>query len=254
MRQRLGQNFLINAGVADHIVSAAELSAQDTVLEIGPGKGVLTERIAPRAKTLIAVELDPVLASFLSSRFANSGNVRVLRADFLDYPVETLPAPFKAIANLPYYVSTAILEKLLPSPGWTLAVVMVQKEVGERIKAAHSTKEYGYFSIFCQYFARVSTVAAVHPGSFFPPPKVDSIVLKFENLRPPPPENGFFSFIKHAFQQRRKTVLNSLSSALDIPKPTVLTTLEASGIAPDLRPENLTFEDYLRLFKTMRPG
>ncbi|MHB9154756.1 MAG: 16S rRNA (adenine(1518)-N(6)/adenine(1519)-N(6))-dimethyltransferase RsmA [Endomicrobiales bacterium] len=253
MRQRFGQNFLINKHVAEAIVAAAALAPGDTVLEIGPGKGVLTGLIAPRVRALDAVELDRSLAAALAERFKAQSQVRIICQDFLAFALDSLPCPVKVIANLPYYMSTAIIEKLLPHPCWSIAVFMVQKEVGDRIKAAVSTREYGYYSLMCQYFAHIEPVMRVNPGSFFPRPKVDSVVLRFVNKGSPPPPQGLFVFIQHAFQQRRKTVLNSLSGSLKLPKEKAHAALCASGIEPALRPENLSFDDFQRLFSTLQP-
>ena len=254
MRQPLGQNFLVNKQIAAQIVEAAELSPEDTVVEIGPGRGVLTSLIAPQVKELVAVELDRKLAAELQQKFADSPTVRIVNENFLSYTLPAAPRPLKFIANLPYYVSTAILEKILPGSNWQLAVVMVQKEVGERITAPCGGREYGYFSLFCQYFSTPEIVLKVGPGNFAPPPNVDSVVVRLINKFPPPPDEALFPVIKHAFQQRRKTILNSLSNTFQCPKETVLSALKEAGIEPSLRPEKLTLSCYERLTTYLKNG
>jgi len=250
MRQPHGQNFLTNKAVARDIVEAAELTATDRVIEIGPGRGVLTELIAPQVKELTVIEIDRTLIPGLEARFKKSGTVHIINQDFMRFTLDPLAAtfsPVKVISNLPYNVATPILQRILPWNGWQSAVVMVQREVGERMVASSGTGEYGYFSLFCQYYAQVETVMRVGPGSFSPPPKVDSIVLKLTNAFPPAPAPSLFPIIKKAFSQRRKTIANALSSGIDCPKATVIALLEQAHIDPQLRPERLDLSLYQTL-------
>ena len=250
MRQPFGQNFLVDRNIAQKIVEAGGVSSSDTVLEIGPGKGILTDYLSETAGKLVAVEIDRALAADLSVRYAEKENVSIVNTDFLHYAIPE--EPFKVVANLPYSVSTAVIEKILPGTGWQSAVVMVQKEVGERIAAVRGTKAYGSFSLLCQYYADVKKLFTVGPRCFFPRPKVDSVVLCMKNRRPPEPCAELFPLIRLAFQQRRKTVGNALSSALDCPKQEVLSALSASGIDPMARPETLALRDYQALTYSLK--
>lgn len=251
MRQPYGQNFLTDKDVAARIVEAACLAEADTVLEIGPGKGALTKFIAPLVSKVIAVELDRNFAAALSRNFSGKPNVEVVNSDFLAFPLPTSDFPLTIVSNLPYSAATAIIEKFLPWKNWSSAVVMVQKEVGDRIAAGPDNRDYGVLSILTQYYASVEVLFKVGPESFFPAPKVESSVLLLKNLLPPPLPEGFAAVVKAAFHQRRKTVLNSISAGLKLPKSDVSKLLLSCDINPGLRPENLTQKDYLCLTKTI---
>jgi 16S rRNA (adenine1518-N6/adenine1519-N6)-dimethyltransferase len=244
MRQKFGQNFLINKEIAKTIVMAARPAPDDTVIEIGPGKGILTEILAPLVKELTCVELDPALAAKLTARFAGRANVHIVQQDFLHFPLESVPGPLKFISNLPYNMATPIIAKILPEPRWQLAVFMVQQEVAERIAAPCDTNDYSYFSLFCQYYAEISRVLKVGPGAFFPRPRVDSGVLLLKNRLPPPPDPDIFKLIKGVFQHRRKTILNGLSLAYQRPKEAFLPVLAQAQIDPMTRPQRLGFEQF----------
>ena len=235
--------------MAAAIVAAAEPCDQDTIIEIGPGHGILTGSLAEKAGRVIAVEIDKSIAEELRQKFAGAGNVTVVQADFMQFPLppEPCPSSLKFVSNLPYYIATAILQKILPLSCWQSAVVMVQLEVAQRIASGAGTREYGYMSLFCQYFSDVKLLFKVSPGSFSPPPKVTSAILKFENRHPVPPPAQLFALIKRAFHQRRKTILNSISNNTEAPKEAVLEALATVGINPKSRPEELTLESYLRL-------
>lgn len=247
MRQPRGQNFLVEKNIARKIVAAADISPADKILEIGPGKGVLTALIAPLAGEFRAVEVDRQLFESLntSGRFPNT---KFVLADFLEYPFASDLGPLKIVANLPYNVSTAIIEKFLPENNWTIAVVMVQKEVGERLTASPGTKEYGSLTIFCRHYAGIVKLFSVGPGCFFPKPKVDSVVLKLVNHFSPRLSQEFTRFVRAAFSQRRKTALNAISSSLDIPKSAASRAFEQCGICPNLRPENMNIDQFFRLY------
>jgi len=244
----LGQNFLVDGDVARKIVEAAGIGGGDAVIEIGPGHGILTRLMAPVAGQIIAVEIDRYIAEEVRRKFAAAGNVTVVQGDFMKFPLPPEPCPpsLKFVSNLPYYIATAILQRILPLSCWQSAVVMVQLEVAERIVAT-AGRQYGYMSLFCRYFSDVKLLFKVSPGSFSPPPKVTSAILKFENRHPVPPPAQLFALIKRAFHQRRKTILNSISNNTEAPKEAVLEALATVGINPKSRPEELTLESYLRL-------
>ncbi|MFH1368989.1 MAG: 16S rRNA (adenine(1518)-N(6)/adenine(1519)-N(6))-dimethyltransferase RsmA [Elusimicrobiota bacterium] len=252
MRQPFGQNFLIDKNIARGIVDSAELSSSDTALEIGPGKGILTELIAALAAKVIAVELDRNLAAALQKKFASRGNVEIINQDFLSLSLTPYPLPLTIISNLPYNAATPIIEMFLPHKNWRTAIVMVQKEVGERITAAPGNRDYGVLSIICQYYAVAEFLFTVGPKAFKPSPRVDSAVLRFTNKLPEIPPEGFLKLIKAAFQQRRKTILNSLSAVLKIEKSALAGILNSCRIDPSLRPERLTQKDYLCLTNLLK--
>ena len=247
MRQKYGQHFLSDHTIARRIVEAAELDGKSAVLEIGPGKGVLTDMLAARCAKLTAVEIDALLDEKLQTRFANKPNVEIVRANFLDFELHSGNQPVTIISNLPYYVATAIIEHFLPWQGWSSAVVMVQHEVGARICASVNSCDYGYYSLLCQYYADCKIIFTVLPGSFSPAPKVNSAVVRLINKFPQPPAEGVFNLIKHVFAHRRKTMLNALSLGTERDKETLKPLIQKAGISPSLRPQNLSWEDYFRL-------
>jgi len=278
MRQKHGQNFLTDLNIANNIIKAAGLIKEDEVLEIGPGKGVLTKIIQPLVKRLTTVEIDPILAQQLKYYFSfnNINNVEILNADFLKlqsdnndeesviasgiensakqsgavnstfrFPLSTLP--FKVISNLPYNVGTAIIQKILPLNNWTLCVLMLQKEVAHRLAAKQGTQDYGYISIFTQYYADCELLFDVSPRCFTPQPKVVSSVIKLTNRRSPEPDKILFDFIKHAFSMRRKTILNCVSTFKNLDKSQANQILITCGLEPLLRPGVLSISDFFRL-------
>jgi 16S rRNA (adenine1518-N6/adenine1519-N6)-dimethyltransferase len=272
MRQKHGQNFLIDNNIANNILRAAELSSEDEVLEIGPGKGILTKIIQPQVKHLTAVEIDPVLAQQLKYYFSfhNINNVKIINADFLklqseEWRVEsedknnsgasrisTLHSslstlPFKVISNLPYNVGTAIIQKILPLNNWTLCVLMLQKEVIRRLAANPGDKDYGYISIFCSYYADRKVLFDVSPKCFNPPPQVISSVIKLTNKGAKLPDPLFFELVKRSFSMRRKTILNCLASFKNLEKSQANKILITCGLDPLLRPDRLSISDYLHL-------
>jgi len=251
MRQPRGQNFLVDTNIARQIVDAAGITAGDKVLEIGPGKGVLTALIAGSARQFKAIEIDVKLFENLKSKLAGSLNTEIILSDFLKYPFSNEQGPLKIVSNLPYNVSTPIIEKIIPEPNWELAIVMVQKEVGDRLAASPNNKQYGAFTVICGHYARFEKLFAVGPECFSPAPKVDSVVLKITNLRTEKLAPGFVGFIKSSFSQRRKTILNCVSNALNIPKNNAIKAFDNTGISPALRPENLSFEQFKTLHKNL---
>lgn len=251
MKQPYGQNFLVEINIARRIVDAAGISSADKVIEIGPGKGILTALIAPLAGSFKAIEVDRHLHDKLKLELAGYSNTEVILRDFLDYPFAAEQGPFKIISNLPYNVSTAILEKILPENNWSEAVVMVQKEVADRLTAVSSTKQYGSFTVICGYYARFEKLFPVGPGCFFPKPKVDSTVLKLTNNFAAPLEPSFIKFVRAAFSQRRKMAVNSLADSLGLEKAKVTEAFNRSSVATTLRPENLNFEQFKLLFKNL---
>ena len=251
--KKLGQNFLIDENVVRQIVAAAELSEADTVLEVGPGIGTLTQGLAESKARVVAVELDTRLLPVLATTLEGYDNVRVVHGDILKVNImEEVGAPsFKVCANLPYYITTpiifALLEKRLPMER---LVAMVQKEVAERMAAQPGGKEYGALSVAIQYYTEPEIAFIVPPTSFIPAPAVDSAVIVCKRRSKPPvevcDEALFFRVVKAAFSLRRKMLSNSLKN-MGIKGEQVTKWLELAGVDGKRRAETLSLEDFAKL-------
>ena len=251
--KKLGQNFLIDENVVHQIVAAAELSEADTVLEVGPGIGTLTQGLAESKARVVAVELDTRLLPVLATTLNGYNNVRVVHGDILKVNImEEVGAPsFKVCANLPYYITTpiifALLEKRLPMER---LVAMVQKEVAERMAAQPGGKEYGALSVAIQYYTEPKIAFIVPPTSFIPAPAVDSAVIVCKRREKPPvevcDEGLFFRVVKAAFSLRRKMLSNSLKN-MGIKSEQVAKWLELAGVDGKRRAETLSLEDFAKL-------
>ena len=251
--KKLGQNFLIDENVVHQIVAAAELSEADTVLEVGPGIGTLTQGLAESKARVVAVELDTRLLPVLATTLNGYDNVRVVHGDILKVNImEEVGAPsFKVCANLPYYITTpiifALLEKRLPMER---LVAMVQKEVAERMAAQPGGKEYGALSVAIQYYTEPEIAFIVPPTSFIPAPAVDSAVIVCKRREKPPvevcDEGLFFRVVKAAFSLRRKMLSNSLKN-MGIKSEQVAKWLELAGVDGKRRAETLSLEDFAKL-------
>lgn len=254
--KKLGQNFLIDETVVRRIVEAAELTPEDTVLEVGPGIGTLTQGLAESGADVVAVELDKRLLPVLDVTLEGYDNVRIVNGDILQVDImEQVQKPdFKCCANLPYYITTpiifAILEKRLPMER---LVVMVQKEVAERMAAKPGSKDYGALSVAIQYFTEPEIAFIVPPSSFIPAPSVDSAVIVCKRRSTPPvevcDENLFFRVVKAAFSLRRKMLSNSLKN-MGIKGEQVSKWLELAGVDGKRRAETLSLEDFAALTNT----
>lgn len=252
----LGQNFLLDKSVLEEICEAADV--QDGVLEVGPGFGVLTRELCAASDKVVTVELDNRLFPVLEHTLADFDNVTVVEGDILKIDLHDLierefgGKKISVAANLPYYITTPIITKLLEGdyPIKKL-VVMVQKEVAARLSAEAGSKDYGSISVLCRYHADPRIVTIVPAGSFYPPPKVDSAVVCLDICEKPnvevKDEKLFFRIVKGAFAQRRKTLLNCLSSALGMDKETVAAHISACGIDPGIRGEKLGIEEFATL-------
>ena len=251
--KRLGQNFLIDAGIVRGIVEAAAIAPGDRVLEIGPGIGTLTQGLAEAGAQVTAVELDKKLPAVLAETLAGYENVRIVPGDILKIDIPQLMGgeTFKVVANLPYYITTpilmALLEQRLPI---TMLVTMVQKEVAERMTAAPGGKEYGALSVAVQYYTEPAIVRDVPPRSFLPAPEVDSVVIACRVRTQPAPavkdEKMFFRVVRAAFGQRRKTLGNALK-ALGLAKEKLAQALTAAGVDAGRRGETLSLDEFARL-------
>lgn len=253
-----GQNFIVNPGICPKICEAAGIDDSFGVLEIGPGIGVLTKELALRARKVVAIEVDERLPALLQETLAEFDNVKVilqdvLKADLAAIIRQEFPGMKVAVcANLPYYISSPIIMRLLqerlPIEHIT---VMVQKEMGERVTAAPGTRLAGAVSYAVAYYSQPQLLFSVQPGSFYPPPKVTSAVIQLKVRRTPEvettDETQLFKLINAAFSQRRKTAANSVSSGLGIPKTQVSEALARAGLSPTARPEQLTLQDFCAL-------
>ena len=249
--KQFGQHFLINQTVVDRMLAAAQIHPTDTIVEIGPGLGVLSDQLAERAGKLYLVEVDITLAEQLQSRFADKPHVQVLPTDFLTLDLASAfsESPIHVVASLPYNVATPILFRLLEHRRqFPEVTVMIQKEVAERLTANPGTKAYGVPSVLTQFYATVTTVCTVGPRSFFPVPKVESQVVRLLFQAEPRvvvrDAKGFQRVVKAAFAQRRKTLRNALKAAgyqdLD-------TIEKCSGIDLQRRGETLNLGEFAAL-------
>ena len=265
-RKSLGQHFLIDREVLDRVASAAELAADDTVIEVGPGLGVLTGELARQAGRVIAVELDGRLASILKQTLASVKNVSIINEDILKLDPAALfeeqraglplaggkSVSYKVVANLPYYITSAVLRHFLEaSLKPRLMVVMVQKEVAEAIVAKPG--RMGLLSISVQFYGKPEIASYVPACCFYPAPEVDSAILKITVYTQPmitvKDTDGFFRLVRAGFTASRKQLPNSLALGLGLPKADVLSLLEAAGITCKRRAETLALEEWQRLWQ-----
>lgn len=261
-KKGLGQNFLTDRNIINRIVEAVGISTSDHVLEVGPGRGALTRALAATGAKVLAVEVDRQLVPLLEREFAGSGNVEFVRADILNADLrEILSTRFhgkwKVAANLPYNISSQVLIKFLNERAlFSRLVLMLQREVGERLIASPSSKEYGILTVFCGLHFDIHREFIVKPGAFYPVPKVDSIVLRFEPLASPRADVGDESFfrevVRASFAQRRKTLWNCLKSAEFAPDEGVLLdVLEGCGIDPGRRGETLSLDEFAAMSRAL---
>lgn len=256
----LGQNFLIDENILHKIIEGARITDKDMVLEIGPGVGTLTRAIAQQAASVTAVEIDSALLPILEETLKEFSNTRVIHGDILKLDITQLindnfkDQPFKVVANLPYYITTPIIMRFLEEEQpFSTMVVMIQKEVAERMAAKPSSKAYGALSVAVQFYTKPRIVGLVPASVFMPPPKVDSIVIALDKRETPAVDvkdrASFFRVVKALFSQRRKTLLNTLSSAqlVNMDKEELKKSLISLGIDPQRRGETLTLEEMAKI-------
>ncbi|MCI8433378.1 MAG: 16S rRNA (adenine(1518)-N(6)/adenine(1519)-N(6))-dimethyltransferase RsmA [Lachnospiraceae bacterium] len=259
-QKKFGQNFLIDTSVLEKIVSAAQVTKEDCVLEIGPGIGTMTQYLAERAREVVAVEIDRNLIPVLQDTLSGYDNVTLVNDDILKVDIRKLVEeknggrPIRVVANLPYYITTPIIMALLEGHVPLKSItVMVQKEVAERMQTGPGTKDYGALSLAVQYYAKPELVANVPPNCFIPRPNVGSAVIHLVRYEEPPVQAGdekkMFSLIRASFNQRRKTLANGLSNAqeLGVTREQVTKVLEELGLSPTVRGEALTLEQFAQL-------
>ena len=257
----LGQNFLINPSVCPRMAEAAVNGENVGVIEIGPGIGVLTHELCKRAQKVVAVELDARLIPVLDETLSEHTNLKVINADVMELDLNRLIAEefcgmeVVVCANLPYYITSPVIMKLLEDRLPIRSItVMVQKEAAQRLTASPGSRDSSAITVAVSYYADAETLFGVSAGSFMPSPKVDSAVIQLTMRTPqhqPMNEKTLFRVIRAAFAQRRKTVLNSLSSSLTLDKSAVGAILESAGVAAIARAEQLTLDDFVRIADAM---
>lgn len=289
-KKALGQNFLLDEKVLGKIVGAADLSSEDTVVEIGPGLGVLTEELGQRAKLVLAIEKDYDFVEWLRKRFKHFKNIKIIHDDILHFPISNIQYPiskqtqnpndqnskqfnnltmqqcnhYKVVANLPYNITSPVIRKFLESgvggvgkalTSLSSMVLMVQKEVAERICAKSGNSERGMLTVMVEFYAQAEIIEIVDRSCFWPVPKVDSAILKLTPYTLPliPQKNIdskiFFRIVKAGFSQKRRQIHHPLRASLHLEKPQIYDILKKTKIDPMLRAEDLSLEDWIRLYK-----
>ena len=255
-KKSLGQNFLLDKNIQKKITFACCLSKEDIVLEIGAGMGDLTEQLSIAAKKVYSLEVDQRLLPLLEERLKGRTNCQILKADILKFEIDKflqtnlVKQKIKVIGNIPYYISSPIIEHLIKYRSKIDTVFMtVQKEFGRRVNAVAGSKEYGSFSCFVQYYAQAKIIFEIKKGSFKPSPKVDSCFLSLKFRQRPPVEvdneETFFKIIRSAFNQRRKTLRNSLANFITLGPLEVF--LDQQGLSRNVRPEQLNLDNFSQL-------
>lgn len=259
-QKRFGQNFLVDARVLDKIIQSAGVTKEDCVLEVGPGIGTMTQALSEAARQVVAVEIDDHLIPILQETLKECPNVKVIHGDILKTDVKAIAdeynegRPLHVVANLPYYITTPIIMGLFESGVPLKSItIMVQKEVADRMKAEPGTKDYGALSLAVQYYAEPYLAANVPPNCFIPRPNVGSAVIRLTRHEQPPvqvaDEKLMFRLIRAAFNQRRKTLANSLNNSPELffPKEQIQEAIEALDVSPSVRGEALSLEQFAQL-------
>lgn len=259
-QKRFGQNFLVDARVLDKIIQSAGVTKEDCVLEVGPGIGTMTQALSEVARQVVAVEIDDHLIPILQETLKECPNVKVIHGDILKTDVKAIAdeynegCPLHVIANLPYYITTPIIMGLFESGVPLKSItIMVQKEVADRMKAEPGTKDYGALSLAVQYYAEPYLVANVPPNCFIPRPNVGSAVIRLTRHEQSPvqvaDEKLMFRLIRAAFNQRRKTLANSLNNSPELffPKEQIQEAIAALDVSPSVRGEALSLEQFAQL-------
>lgn len=259
-QKKFGQNFLIDTGILEEIIEAAQITKDDFVLEIGPGIGTMTQYLCEAARAVVAVEIDTNLIPILKDTLAEYNNVDVLNEDILKVNIAKLAEeknngkPIKVVANLPYYITTPIIMGLFESHVPIDSItIMVQKEVADRMQEGPGSKEYGALSLAVQYYAKPEIVVNVPPNCFMPQPKVGSAVIRLTHHSEPPvtvkSEKLLFQVIRASFNQRRKTLANGLANygAFGLPKEELQACIEELGVPVNIRGEALSLEQFAQL-------
>lgn len=261
-KKSLGQNWMINPHILDKIVAAAEINSNDTVLEIGPGTGNLTEKLAQKSGTVIAIEKDGQLVKLLEEKFRNKSNVKIIESDILKFKIETLIEnykfkienfQYKMIGNIPYYLTSNLLREIFESASWRIAqprliVLTIQKEVAQRIVA--KPPHTNLLALSAQYYSEPKIIGYISKNNFRPVPKVDSAIVQMVP-RDTAPNTKLFELIHIGFSEKRKQLAGTLSKKLKVNKEKIIEVLEKEGIGSKIRPENLSLEQWQELVKIL---
>jgi 16S rRNA (adenine1518-N6/adenine1519-N6)-dimethyltransferase len=246
--KRLGQNFLIDQSVLKKIIQTADISQNDTILEIGPGLGILTQELAKRAKRVIAIEKDKRLAEILSKELGDYNNIEIVHADILSYKLQV--TSYKIVANLPYYITSPVIRLFLESENPPQKMILlIQKEVAQRICA--QPPRMNLLAISVQFYAQPKIISYVSKKSFWPQPQVDSAIIKITQIQKPKAINPerFFQVVKAGFSSPRKQLANNLSQKLNLSREQIKKALTQCGLPPQIRAENLRVEDWICLYR-----
>ena len=251
-KKKWGQNFLRNRGAVEKIVAAVAPAPEDIILEIGPGEGVLTEKLLALPNRVIAFEIDPDLSARLRSKYRERLELR--NEDAVDAPLPE--APFRAVGNLPYNVGTPILRRVIADPHCRRAVFMLQKEVAERVTAKPGSEPYGYLTLYVHAYATAKSIMTLEPKSFYPPPKVRSAVVVLDPRDPglASPREEVLDLVSTSFRMRRKKLVNNLIGWRDLTREQVFAAMTTAGISEDARAETLSLEEFDRLWSAAVPA
>lgn len=249
-KKKWGQNFLRNRGAVEKIVAAVQAEPGEVVVEVGPGEGVLTEKLVELPNRVIALEIDPDLAARLRSRFGEKLELRNEDAVDAELPAE----PYRAVGNLPYNVGTPILRRVIADPNCRRGVFMLQKEVADRVVAKPGSEPYGFLTLYVAAYATAKTLMTLDPRSFYPPPKVRSAVVVLDPRDPglASPRVELIDLISTSFRMRRKKLVNNLIGWRELTREQVLQAIDAAGLDADVRAETMGLTDFDRLFVEIR--
>ncbi|MGQ0649056.1 MAG: 16S rRNA (adenine(1518)-N(6)/adenine(1519)-N(6))-dimethyltransferase RsmA [Gemmatimonadaceae bacterium] len=257
VRKRFGQNFLTDRRALQRIVEALELRGAETVLEIGPGKGALTDLLVDRCQRLFGIEIDRDLATLLRERYQRQSKVEIVAADVLTVDLHALAGgPYVLVGNVPYYVTTPIIFHALRSPRPSRVVLLVQREVAERMTASPSTRAYGALTVNVQLVAEVEMMGRIGPGSFVPRPTVESEIVRLRpretSLVAGRDEDAVRAFVIGLFGQRRRQLPRAVRTVTQLDAAAALAAVHRAGLDPLARPENLAPEEFVTLFRAVR--
>jgi len=247
-KKKWGQNFLRNRGAVEKIVAAVDAAPDEIVVEIGPGEGVLTEKLVALPNRVVAVEIDPDLEARLRAKFGDRLELR--NEDAMD---AALPdTPFRAVGNLPYNVGTPILRRVIADPHCKRAVFMLQKEVADRVVAKPGTEPYGYLTLYVQAYASAKSILTLEPKSFYPPPKVRSAVVVLDPRDPglQSPREEVLDLVSASFRMRRKKLVNNLTGWRELTREQVLEAMQRAGIDENARAETLGLAEFDRIYRS----
>ncbi len=245
-KKSLGQNFLKDRSFLKPMIEAAGLAQDDTVLEIGPGFGVLTQELAGRVKLVLAVEKDFRLLEPLRRKFKSIKNIKIIHDDILNFKLDTLNGDYKVVANLPFNITSPVIRKLIDGPRPELAVLTVQKEVGERLTAPPGDSARGMVTVFLEQYAPTQLVTIIPKMAFDPIPGFDAAVIKL-TPNDQPPDKLFERIVKAGFSAKRRQIHNSLAGSLKLPSDQISAILKQANVEPEKRAEDLTLRDWQAL-------